>query len=155
MRTALRPLVVLALAALALVGGTAVAQAATTLVYQEVTTSVVFIPSSGPDPRGAGSVIISKGDLLQNGTKVGTIDLTCTTTRKVGADYYGYCEETLTVPGGALFARGEINESALERFEPQTLAIYAGGGIYGGRIGTLKIQQTTYPDKFTLTAVLT
>lgn len=154
MRAAVRSFAVLLFAAFALLGSTAAAQAATTLVYQEVTTSVAFIPSNGPDPRGAGSVIISEGDLLQGGSKVGTVYVYCTTTRQVGADYYGLCEETLSLPGGALFARGEINESALERFVPQTITITSGGGVYGGATGTLKIQQTTFPDKFTLTATL-
>lgn len=143
-----------ALAAL-LVGGAGTAAAATTLVYVEQTTSVRFVPAIGaPDPRGPGSVLISEGTLSQDGEVVGTVYVQCYTTRVVDGDYYGYCIQTLVVPGGALFASGEINESALERFVPQSIPIVAGAGVYGGATGTLEIQQTRFPDEFRLTARL-
>jgi hypothetical protein len=147
---------VLAIAALGVLGLTAPsAQAATTLTFREVTTSVTFLPASGPDPRGAGSVFISEGDLVQNGQRVGTVYVNCLTTRKVGADYYGYCRETLTVTGkGSIFAEGEINESALERFVPQTIAVTGGAGAYAGRTGSLRIQQVVFPTEFVLTVTL-
>lgn len=131
------------------------AQAATTLTYREVTTSVQFIPASGADPRGAGSRFISKGDLLQNGVKVGVVDVDCITTRQVAGDYYGFCRETLVITGkGSIYAEGEINESALERFVPQTIPVKASSGVFGNRTGTLKIQQVVFPTEFVLTVTL-
>lgn len=131
------------------------ASAATVVSYTEKTTSVNFVPAIGePDPRGAGSVLFSTGDLYEGSDVVGSVNVTCETTRVVDGDYYGYCEQTLEVPGGALYARGEINETALERFEPQTIEIFAGAGIYADQSGTLEIQQIVFPDEFVLTATL-
>jgi hypothetical protein len=73
----------------------------------------VFIPActSGPqnptcDPRGPGSVLISVGSLArtQGGAFVGSVSTYCTTTRKVGADYYGYCVDVLNTPEGVFEA---------------------------------------------------
>ncbi|NUR29860.1 MAG: hypothetical protein HOV83_29090 [Catenulispora sp.] len=66
------------------------------------------------------------------------------TTRKVGADYYGACHDKLTTPNGTRIGLGEINESGLERFEPQTLCLT-------GPHGTLTVQQVVYPNVFKLT----
>lgn len=134
---------------------------AATQVYDEVVpdTGVIFIPACIPgvtpgctDPRGPGSVLISFGDLLQNGTKVGTVTLVCTTTAKIGADYQGNCDETLYLANGTLKASGQVNESAIERFEPQRIRITGGTGAYAGKGGTLTVLQTKYPNEFRLTA---
>lgn len=151
-----RLVAVLAVATLGFLGLTMPsAQAATTLTYREVTTSVQFVPASGADPRGAGSRFISTGDLLQNGQKVGVVTVDCLTTRKTGGDYYGFCRETLAIPGqGSIYAEGEINESALERFVPQTIPVKSSSGVFGNRKGTLKIQQVVFPTEFVLTVTL-
>lgn len=153
---ATRVLLSLALAlGLAVAAGTTSASAASTLVFTEKTTSVTFVPAVGSsDPRGAGSVLITQGTLSKDGSAVGTVYVTCRTTRQVGTDYYGYCEESLVTGNGAIFAHGEINESALERYQAQSLQVYAGGGVYGGATGTLTVQQVVYPDTFTLTVAL-
>ncbi|WP_084965103.1 FAD-binding protein [Thermoactinospora rubra] len=56
----------------------------------------------------------------------------------------GHCTDTLRVPEGRFTAVGEINETALERYEPQTLTLT-------GRRGTLTVQQIVYPNEFKLT----
>lgn len=150
-----RILTVLALAfALATVGLSGVAQARTTTVYYETVgdNEVTFIPACLPgpgnptcDPRGAGSILYSHGALAatQGGAKIGDVYTLCVTTRKVGNDYYGFCTDVVVTPTGTVIATGEINESALERFVPQTLQV-AGGG-------TLTVQQVVYPNVFRLT----
>lgn len=132
------------------------ASAGSTLVYYEKVGAddVVFVPACTPgpqnptcDPRGPGSWFSSVGDLsrTQGGTKIGTVTVFCLTTRKVGADYYGHCTEVLYTPEGIFEARGEINETGLERFEPQRLALVKPGP------GTLTVQQIVFPDEFRLT----
>lgn len=155
-----RALAFIAVIAGALAVGAPSAMASSALVYQEVVpaTGTTFIPACTPgvggctDPRGPGSVLITQGNLLQNGSQVGSVTVFCTTTSVVNGDYYGYCEESLKVPGGAIFAHGTVDESAIERFQPQSIAIYAAPGL--GSTGTLTIQQTVYPDQFQLTAAL-
>jgi hypothetical protein len=134
------------------------ASAATTLVYYETVApeDVQFIPACVPgpenpacDPRGPGSVLISTGTLsaTQGGPAVGSVYTKCTTTRKVGADYYGFCLVVLTTPQGKFIAVGEINETGLERYEPQRLTLV-------GARGTLTVQQIVYPNVFRLTVTL-
>ncbi|WP_433136158.1 hypothetical protein ACQPZ8_28450 [Actinomadura nitritigenes] len=144
--------------ALALAGvGVAVspASAATTNVYYETVADgdTQFIPACTPgpdnptcDPRGAGSRLISTGSLsyTQGGATIGSVHTDCTTTRKVGNDYYGFCTDTLTTPQGNSVAVGEINESALERYEAQNLTLT-------GAHGCLTVQQVVYPNVFKLT----
>ena len=75
---------------------------------------------SGPqnptcDPRGPGSVLISVGSLArtQGGPSVGSVSTYCTTTRKVGADYYGYCVDVLYTPEGVFRGpRGDQRDGA-------------------------------------------
>lgn len=125
----------------------------TTLVYYETVAEgdVVFIPACTPgptnptcDPRGPGSVLSSVGSLsyTPGGPQVGTVRTYCVTTFKYGNDYFGRCIVTLYTPQGTFVATGEINESALERFVPQTLNVNR---------GTLTIQQIVYPNVFKLT----
>ncbi|MBW8485881.1 hypothetical protein [Actinomadura parmotrematis] len=152
MRTFLTGLAVTAAA----LGAMAVpASAASTNVYYETVADgdTQFIPACIPgpdnptcDPRGAGSVLISNGSLAytQGGATVGSVSTRCTTTRKVGNDYYGVCTDVLTTPQGKFTAVGEINESALERYEAQNLCLT-------GAYGTLTVQQVVYPNVFKLT----
>jgi len=127
----------------------------TTVVYYETVAEgdVEFIPACTPgpqdpacDPRGPGSVLISTGSLsyTQGGATVGSVRTTCITTRRVASDYYGVCVVTLTTPEGTFVAVGEINESGLERYEPQRLRL-------AGARGTLTVQQVVYPNVFRLT----
>jgi hypothetical protein len=87
-------------------------------------------------------VLISVGSLArtQGGASVGSVSTYCTTTRKVGADYYGYCVDVLYTPEGVFEARGEINEAGLERYEPQSLPVVA------PHRGSLTVQQIVYPN---------
>ncbi len=62
----------------------------------------------------------------------------------MGADYYGFCVDTLNTPQGKYIGVGEINESALERYEAQKLALV-------GAWGRLTVQQVVYPNVFKLT----
>ncbi|WP_336213168.1 hypothetical protein [Nonomuraea sp. LPB2021202275-12-8] len=134
--------------------GPAFAASSTEVYYETVAEGdVSFIPACTPgpqnptcDPRGPGSVLTSKGTLAatQGGPAVGSITTTCVTTRKVGADYYGACYDKLVTPSGTRIALGEINESGLERYEPQTLCLTLPHG-------TLTIQQIVYPNVFKLT----
>ena len=131
---------------------TTVRNATSTVYYETVPAAdVIFVPACTPgptnpacDPRGPGSVLISRGDLslTQGGPSVGTVRTVCVTTFKSGNDYYGWCVVTLTVDGRVITATGVINESALERFEPQRLKV---------RDGTLTIEQVVYPNVFRLT----
>lgn len=134
------------------------ASAATTLVYYETVApqDVQFIPACIPgpenpacDPRGPGSVLISTGTLsaTQGGPVIGSVHTRCTTTRKVGADYYGFCVVVLTTPQGKFIAVGEINETGLERYEAQQLTLV-------GARGSLTVQQVVYPNVFRLTVRL-
>lgn len=143
----------LALAGLGLTA--APAAAGTTSVYYETVADgdTQFIPACIPgpdnpacDPRGAGSKLISTGSLAytQGGASIGSVHTECTTTRKVGADYYGFCVDTLTTPQGTYIGVGEINESALERYEAQKL-------VLAGARGCLTVQQVVYPNVFKLT----
>lgn len=152
MRRILVPLFV-ALALFGVVAAPASAATGRTYVYYETVApgDVVFIPACVPgpanptcDPRGPGSVFISSGTLSysQGGPAIGRITTKCTTTFKWGNDYFGYCVDTLYTPQGTFVATGEINESALERYEPQTLNVYR---------GTLTVQQVVYPNVFKLT----
>ncbi|GAA3191211.1 hypothetical protein ACFO1B_40765 [Dactylosporangium siamense] len=140
-------------AALLVTGQAAHATGGSTTVYYETVADgdVTFIPACIPgpgnptcDPRGPGSVFISTGALsaTQGGTGIGTVTTSCLTTFKYGADYYGFCTDTLYTAQGVVVATGEINESGLERFEPQTLNVHR---------GTLTVQQVVYPKVFKLT----
>jgi hypothetical protein len=146
-------LLVAALATLGVVASPASALTGRTYVYYETVApdDVVFIPACVPgptnptcDPRGPGSVLISSGTLsyTQGGAAIGHVTTKCTTTFKYGNDYFGYCVVTLYTPQGTFVATGEINESALERFVPQTLNVHR---------GTLTVQQVVYPNVFKLT----
>lgn len=157
----MRTKVLAALAGLAVAVGVALvpataASASTTRVYFEKTPAngVVFVPACTPtpvnptcDPRGPGSWFTSTSPLsyTRGGPQIGTVSVFCLTTRKTGADYYGNCTEVLYTPQGIVKAVGEINESGLERFEPQSLPVVDGG------VGTLTVLQVTYPDEFKLT----
>ncbi|NUR29784.1 MAG: hypothetical protein HOV83_28705 [Catenulispora sp.] len=151
----MRKLLIAAAAACAAIALASTPASATTVYYETVgPNDVTFIPACVPgpsnptcDPRGAGSVFISVGTLsyTQGGSPVGSINTKCTTTHKVGNDYYGLCEETLHRPGGDITAVGEINESGLERYEPQHLSIAGPPG------GTLTVLQVVYPNVFKLT----
>jgi hypothetical protein len=134
------------------------ASAATTLTYYETVApqDVQFIPACVPgpenpacDPRGPGSVLISTGTLsaTQDGPVIGSVYTKCTTTRKVGADYYGFCLVVLTTPQGRFIGVGEINETGLERYEAQQLTLV-------GARGSLTVQQIVYPNVFRLTVRL-
>ena len=134
-------------------GATAAGTTTTTLVYYETVApeDVVFIPACTPgptnptcDPRGPGSVLITSGTLsyTQGGPAIGRVTTYCVTTFKYGNDYFGRCTVTLYTPQGTFVATGEINESALERFVPQTLNVHR---------GTLTVQQVVYPNVFRLT----
>lgn len=131
------------------------ASASQSLVYFEKVApeDVIFVPACVPgpqnptcDPRGPGSWFSSVGDLsrVQGGPAIGQVTVYCLTTRKVGPDYFGLCTEVLYTPEGTFEARGEINESALERFVPQQMPLFNGG------TGALTVQQITYPDQFVL-----
>jgi len=66
-----------------------------------------------------------------------------------------WCNESLVFNGkGTLFAQGVIDEILLEHYVPQTIAIFAGNGIYAGKTGTQKIQQVVFPNEFFLTIKL-
>lgn len=149
-------LVLMTLAALALVGVAPAASAGGTTaeVYYEFVApeDVTFIPACTPgpdnptcDPRGPGSVLISVGTLseTQGGAPVGSIKTECVTTKVVDGDYYGYCFDTLNVGNEKIVAHGEINQSAVERFEPATLDVMGGG--------TLEVAQIVFPNEFRLT----
>lgn len=146
-------LVFAALATLGVVVSPASATTGRTYVYYETVApeDVIFIPACTPgptnptcDPRGPGSVLITSGTLsyTQGGPVIGRVTTKCTTTFKYGNDYFGYCVVTLYTPQGIFTATGEINESALERFVPQTLNVHR---------GTLTVQQVVYPNVFQLT----
>ncbi|MDX6742418.1 allene oxide cyclase barrel-like domain-containing protein [Actinocorallia sp. A-T 12471] len=147
---------VAAAAVTAALGFSATSASAGSRVYYETVGEgdVEFIPACIPgpqnpgcDPRGAGSVFISWGDLsyTQGGAAVGTVRTECTTTHKVGDDYWGFCQDDLVTPEGNFTAIGLINETGLERYEPQTLFIAGPPG------GSLEVQQIVYPNVFKLT----
>ncbi|MBA2890147.1 hypothetical protein [Nonomuraea soli] len=149
-------LAALAVSAAALCLVTGPANASGSRVYYETVApgDVQFIPACIPgpnnptcDPRGPGSVFTSVGSLsyTQGGAAIGSITTECTTTHKIGNDYYGFCEDVLTTPQGTFTAVGSINETGLERYEPQTLSIAGPPG------GTLTVQQIVYPNVFKLT----
>ena len=73
---------------------------------------------------------------------IGRVTTYCVTAFKYGNDYIGRCTVTLYTPQGVFVATGEINESALERYVPQTLNTHR---------GTLTVQQIVYPNVFRLT----
>lgn len=155
----MRKLVTLCAVLMASVGlAASPASASTTLVYYETVApqDVQFIPACTPgpqnptcDPRGPGSVFISTGTLSTSpgGPSVGSVFTKCTTTRKVGADYYGFCVDVLKTPHGQFTAVGEINETGLERYEAQRLKLV-------GAYGSLTVQQVVYPNVFRLTVTL-
>lgn len=132
------------------------ASASTGQVYYETVPAdgVQFIPACIPgpsnptcDPRGPGSVLIDQGTLsyTQDGPAVGSISTKCTTTNKTGGDYYAVCTDTLNTPQGTIVAVGYLNESAIERFQPQTIPVASPPG------GSLTILQVVYPNVFKLT----
>lgn len=146
----------LALAGAAAFAVPAAASASTGQVYYETVPAngVQFIPACIPgpnnptcDPRGPGSILIDNGTLsaTQNGPAIGTISTTCTTTNKTGGDYYAVCTDTLNLPSGQITAVGYLDESAIERFQPQTIPVASPPG------GGLTIQQVVYPNVFQLT----
>ena len=125
-------------------------------VYFETVPSdgVQFIPACIPgpsnptcDPRGPGSVLIDNGTLsyTQGGATIGTIATKCTTTNVTNGDYYGVCTDTLNTQSGTITAVGYLDESAIERFQPQTIPVSSPPG------GGLTIQQVVYPNVFQLT----
>jgi len=132
------------------------AHASTGQVYYETVpaTGTTFIPACIPgpsdptcDPRGPGSVLIDNGTLsyTQDGAVIGTISTRCTTTNETGGDYYAVCTDTLDTPSGTTTAVGYLDESAIERFQAQTIA------VAGPPAGSLTIQQVVYPNVFQLT----
>ena len=130
------------------------AMAATTFQAYETTLSVVFNGNGGP-----GSTITVRAELWNpsnHAQKIGTKEEFCQIT---GYNQQGeqllFCNETLTFTGkGSLWAAGQINRNKLEAYQPQTIGITSGSGIYAGKTGTQTIKQVVYPDEFLLTIVL-
>ena len=83
--------------------------------------------------------------LICRRTSVGSISTKCTTTNKTGGDYYAVCTDTLNTPQGTIVGVGYLNESAIERFEPQTIPVASPPG------GSLTILQVVDPNVFKLT----
>jgi len=140
--------------------------------------SVTFTPACAPagptcDPRGPGSWFASSA-LLTNGSgvAVGQVHVRCDTTHSVARldlgtvstpfgtfparDYYGDCLNSIFVGGEYIIAKGNINETGLERYEPQTTKVVAVSPGFRSPVDLLesqaylKVQQVAFPDRFEL-----
>ncbi|MGW2748992.1 allene oxide cyclase barrel-like domain-containing protein [Streptomyces sp. NPDC001450] len=107
-----------------------------------VVTQVTSLDFPPPGPSQGDELIVA-GNVLQNGTKVGTYDETCTTTR-TGTDDSStvQCVTTLTLPQGKITVQGVF---AITNTGPGdiTLAITGGTGVYRTAQGYVQAVNTS------------
>src|SRR5690242_20709899 len=81
-------------------------------------------------------------DVIRDGRKVGTSDLTCTIVRldKVKDFFAAECFNTTVLPGGQITSQGYVTSDEIERV-PFKQAITGGTGAYSGARGELTVDE--------------
>ena len=127
--------------------------AAETIVAYEVANSVVFTGTGAPGSTI--TVVATLSNPANHAQTIGSKNEWCMIT---GYGQYGpvlWCNESIVINGrGSMISAGYINQTLLEAYVPQTIAITSGAGQFAGKTGTQTIQQVVFPSEFLLTMVV-
>jgi hypothetical protein len=112
-------------------------------VFTLTTTTLVEekIDVGKPGPSLGDSNVITE-DVIRDGKKIGTSDLTCTAVRTDPVKHFfaAECLNTTVLPGGQITAQGYVTSDEIEKI-PFKQAITGGTGVYKGARGELTVDE--------------
>jgi hypothetical protein len=143
MRKLILPTLAAAIAAIALTSlSPASAHPSKSRVFTVTTKTIDATPVDVTKPPRLGDSNVITEDVVRDGKKIGTSDLTCTVVRLDPAKHFfaGECFNVTVLPGGQISAHGYVTSDEIEKV-PFKQAITGGTGAYAGVRGELTVDE--------------